>query len=582
MSLVFNSVKEELVAYCNDILDGTINSCQKHKWVCQRYLDDLDKENTNKFPYYWDEDKAQKIVKWFSYLRHSKGVLASKPIILNQWQKFIVCNIYGWYYNETHYRRFRKGLVFVARKNSKSQILSGIALYELSAFGVNAAEIYTLGIDRGQAKVVFDECKLMLEGSPLRNKFDFSPKSPYIRHIKSNSFITALSKDAKKTGEGKNPQLGIIDELHVHPDSSMWDVIEKGQIARSQPLIFGITTAGSSFDDENFCYRTYNYCSDVINPDLEDIINDSYFVMINEMEKDDDIKDQSNWIKANPVVATYAEGIKSLEEELKVALVDKSKMPEVLTKNFNMWQESSVDTYIELKEWKKCRADITFEKFRGKKCFVGIDASSTLDITGVTFEFVEDVDGNKHYTVFSHGFIPNATLTQRINTEKEPYQKWIDEGYLTATKTLDGAIIDYHYLLNYINNTVKEYSLEVKMIGYDKHNVGMLISELENNGYNTMEIFQGYRWLNDVTVNFRDMVMIGHVTYAKNGLLDYCVKNATTDMNPYNEIMVQKPKGKRNKRIDLVASTMCSHKLAMEYVPVVDLNEYIKKNGYFI
>ena len=158
---MYNTVLEELIDYSNKILSDEIISCKRHKQACKRFLNDLERMEHEAFDYYWDEDEAQKIVKWYSYCKHSKGVLEGKPIILNSWAKFVICNIEAWKNKDTNYRRFRFAFIQVGRKNAKSQMEAGMAGYEIGAKGYNAAEVYTLGVERDQAKIVFDEWELM-------------------------------------------------------------------------------------------------------------------------------------------------------------------------------------------------------------------------------------------------------------------------------------------------------------------------------------------------------------------------------------------------------------------------------------
>ena len=149
-------------------------SCQTHKWACKRFLNDLKRSQTDDDCwFYWDEEKAQSIYDWFSLLRHSKGELSGTPIYLNPWQKFAMCQLYGWRRKDNGRRRFKRSFFELARKNSKSQLESGVALYEASVTATSnkeVAEIYTAGTKREQSKIVWEECKLMLRGSPLQTK----------------------------------------------------------------------------------------------------------------------------------------------------------------------------------------------------------------------------------------------------------------------------------------------------------------------------------------------------------------------------------------------------------------------------
>lgn len=227
---------EELIEYAHNCLEDKYISeyedyisCEKHKWACQRFLNDIQNQSLkilNKdFPYYWNEEEAQKIVKWFSLLRHSKGILAKEPIILNTWQKFFLCQIYGWRHKLTGYRRFKKSFTEVARKNAKSQMESGVSLYEIACTSTKNGEIYETycaGVKRKQSKVVFDEAKLMLKGSPLKSKFNITRDR--ITHIKTGSYLEALNKEDGKKGDGSNPALLIIDEYHQHPTTEFYDL----------------------------------------------------------------------------------------------------------------------------------------------------------------------------------------------------------------------------------------------------------------------------------------------------------------------------------------------------------------------
>lgn len=565
----------EIIEYCNDIVNGKINACKKHKWACERFLLDLERQGQSDFPYIWNDEKAEKIVKWFSYLRHSKGILEKQPIILNNWQKFVMCNIYGWVHKDTGYRRFKKVYVQVAKKNSKSQMMGGAALYDISALGVNAAEAYCLGVDRGQAKVVFDECKLMLNNSLLSSKFDYTDKSPYIRHTKSGSFITALSKDSGKTGDGKNPSFASVDEYHLHKTDSQYSIMDRGMVARQQPLIIAITTAGEEFNDESPCYSTYNYCSKVLNPLLPDVTNDEYFIMICELEPDDDIKDESNWIKANPVLATYEVGFNSLRGDLKIALEDEKKMSTFLTKNMNIWVKDADKVYIKLENWKKGEKIITFDNFKGKNCYIGVDLSSTGDLTSIGFVFPYIEQNARKYAVFQHSFMPSARLQERMRKDKTRYDLFIKRDLLTLTETNMGLIIDYNYVVNYIEEIVKKYNITVEMICYDTHQAGMFASTMSDLGYTLLPIVQSAKSLNDATVDFRNQVNVENIFHAPDGLLDIAVDNAETEMNSFREIKIKKFNENVCKKIDPIASIINAYKMAMVHkLDSIDESKY--------
>ena len=277
-------ILDELKQYAHDCISGKNISGRKHIWACERLLKDIDRIGQSDFPYIWNEKQAENIVEWFALLRHSKGILAKQPIILTPWQKFRICQLYGWVHKDTGYRRFKKYFTEVARKNAKSQEEAGIALYEAAVTSTKNAEvyeIYTAGTKRDQSKIVFGEAGLMLQGSPLRMRFKVTRDC--VKHLKSHSTIKPLSKDDGKSGDGTNPALLVLDEYHQHKTTEFYD-LGIGSNTK-EPLLMIITTAG--MDLTYPCYVTeYQYCSKVLDPNT-DVENDEYLIDICEMDPED-------------------------------------------------------------------------------------------------------------------------------------------------------------------------------------------------------------------------------------------------------------------------------------------------------
>ena len=217
------TILETITRYAEECIADPVHNGQKHRWACERLLRDIGRIGSEGFPYIWDEARAQSIVTWFTLLRHSKGVLAGQPIHLTDWQKFRICQIYGWVHKDTGKRRFKRSFAEVARKNAKSQEEAGIALYEISVTATKngeVAEAYTAGTKKDQSKIVFKEAKLALRGSPLRLKFKCKVDS--IEHILTGSTIKPLSKDDGKNGDGTNPALLVIDRRTCRCKTGMY------------------------------------------------------------------------------------------------------------------------------------------------------------------------------------------------------------------------------------------------------------------------------------------------------------------------------------------------------------------------
>ena len=162
------TILSELVQYAQNCLedkkvseDEDYISCRKHKQACGRFLNDIKRSEARNtldspFPFIWDDEEAEKIVVWFSLLKHSKGDLAGQPIILTDWQKFVLCQIYGWRHEETGRKRFKQSFVEVGRKNAKSQMEAGVALYEISTQSTKNGEVYEYYTAGGKARSVQD------------------------------------------------------------------------------------------------------------------------------------------------------------------------------------------------------------------------------------------------------------------------------------------------------------------------------------------------------------------------------------------------------------------------------------------
>ena len=552
------TIKQELIYYAKGCINGKIISCTKHKQACQRFLDDLERAKSKDCPFIWNESEAQKIVKWFSYLKHSKGVLAGQPIILTTVQKFDLCQIYGWRKRGTKYRRFNKAYMQKARKNAKSQEQAGVVLYEMAYGSTKNHEVYECfcaGTKRDQSKIVFQEAALMLRGSPLALKFKCSKTE--ISHIKSGSVFKPLSKDDRKNGDGSNPAVLILDEYHQHTTSEFYDLAIGSNT--KEPLLMIITTAGVDLNVP--CYTDeYTYCSDIINPDKPDIVNDEYFVDIFEAESGVQLTDETYDMlveMSNPIRASYPEGRKKIHDDYIVARAVPSKMTTFLTKCLNVWVQAKDNGYMDMSKWNKCKVKDLPIDITGMHVYVGFDMSAKIDLTSVSF-IIPFKDGDiVKYILFSHSFIPNRErLQERIITDKVPYDAWERNGFLTVT---DSEVIDQNRVMQYVKEFCGTFDLKIQKLCFDPYNSTKLMLELSDE-YDVAEVYQSHRSLNEVTKTFREEVYKGNVIFTNNPLLNYAMGNAVIKTN---NGLIKIDKDVNKKRIDPVDATLCAFKLAI-------------------
>ena len=558
------TIKEELIQYAQDCISGKIISCQKHIWACKRLLKDFEKKD---WEYYWDEEEASKIVKWFSYLRHSKGILSGQPIILITWQKFFLCQIYGWRNKKTGKKRFRKSFIEVARKQAKSQMQSGVLLYEISVQSTANKEIYETycaGTKREQSKLIFEECKNMLRGSDLAPKFRITKTE--IEHIKTGSFLKPLSKEDGKKGDGTNPAVLVLDEYHQHQTTEFYDLALGGNSKESMLMI--ITTAGIDLNVP--CYtQEYNYCSNLLNPNV-DTENEEYFADICEIDKDDDIDNIENWKKANPLRMSYQEGIDKLVSDYKIAKEVPEKLIAFKTKCLNLWVQAVDCGYMDMEKWKACEVkEIPFE-VENQPVYVGFDMSAKIDLTSVSFVIPVMYNNVPSYAVYSHSFIPNREkLMERIRVDKMPYDSWVERGFITVTNT---PIVDQEQVIEYVLETCEKNKWEIKSLCFDPANASKLMMDLSERGYEVVEVFQSHKSLNESTAGFREQVYCRNVYYKKNPVLTYAMGNAVIRTN---NGLIKIDKDATTKRIDPLDSTLGAYKLAMYHEYDFDINDYV-------
>ena len=555
------TVKNRLIRYATDCISEKIISCKKHKQACSRFLRDVKREESGEASFYWDDQEAQKIIKWFSFLRHSKGVLAGKPIKLTDWQQFHLCQLYGWRRKEDGYKRFKKSFVEVARKNAKSQEEAGVALYEISVQATKNKEVYeyyTAGVKRDQSKIVFEEAKLMLNGSPLKKKFKLTNNA--ITHVKTGSYIKALSKEDGKTGDGTNPAGLIVDEYHQHKTTEFLDLGLGSNTKES--LLMIITTAG--MDLTYPCYtQEYDYCSKVLDSNI-DVENDTYLIDIMEIDQGDDIGDEENWKKANPIRMSYPAGREKIRGDYEIAKVIPEKMIAFLTKMLNMWVQQKENGYMNMEKWKKCEVKKLPIDIKGKPVYVGFDMSSKIDLTSVAFVIPYrngklDQTGREitEYIVLSHSFIPNQEkLMERVFRDKVPYDAWERQGFITITNS---EIVDQNVVMDYVLNFCKENELDIQTLCFDPANASKIMIDLSNEGYIVEEVYQSHKSLNEATEGFREEVYMGTVCYLYNPVLNYSMSNAVIKKN---NGLIKIDKDATSKKIDPVDATLCGYKLA--------------------
>jgi phage terminase large subunit-like protein len=441
----------KVMSWCDGILNGTIPACKWTKLAVQRFYNDL--ENGHERGLYLDWDTAQIWVDFFLCLNHFEGKFAGQPIELDNWELFIVVNVFGWYKDDGT-RRFKKAYNEIARKVGKSTFAAGIGLGGLVIDNESGPQIYSIAVDKQHArKVLHSKAEKYVKHSPsLRKRLTVTKSSGRISFDFNDGIFEPLGKDSD-SGEGFNPHFSIFDELHAHKTREMYDVIDSAHGARVQPLDFVITTAG--FDINSFCYTEIrDYACKV----LEDTIkNDEYFAIIFTIDEGDDPLDEKCWAKANPQ-SYFDDQIDNMRSMAKIAAEKPGSMNNFLVKRLNVWTTQYIK-WVNIPEWQKSPAIMPRESLKGKPCFTALDLSANQDTTSKLNFFQTDDD---KFTIIPKIWIPGDKINSREHRDAAQYVKWQKEGLITVTP---GNVIDYDIVMADIKDDFDYF--DIKKMVYD-------------------------------------------------------------------------------------------------------------------
>lgn len=555
-----------LFRYFDDLLTDRIKSNVKTKQGVRRFKRMYERAQDPENYYYFDKEALMDYW-YFAYeFRHYEGVLEGQRVELTDFQLFQAAGILCFKKHKNGARLVRKVYIQIARKNAKSQSEAILGAY-IAFIGEERQRVFVAGWGREQSEEVYAAIKLGIQHSELL-KGKWKESYGKITVFNNDSVIIPLSKEARKSGDGKNVSVAIIDEYHVHETSEIYDVLESGTGARREPLTIIITTAG--FNLSAPCVDIYDYCTRLLDPE-DDLENDEYFTMIYELDSGDDVKDESNWIKANPIVCTYPEGIDGIRSALKTALEIPSEMRNFLTKRMNLWVDMPDSGYLEMSKWNRAESSVeeVEEILKNGNVYLGLDLSTTTDISSIGLVGV----WKGKFAVRQHSFVPESKFRERITRDKVRYDLFRDQGYLTLT---EGDVVDYDVVKKFIVKYFDEYN--VKECAFDPWNSIYLVNQLTTEGYLMVEMPQRITTLSEPTKSFRTSLYSGKVIHEKDGLLKWAVSNAIERSDPSENIRLDKEKSR--DRIDPLAAIINAYGRAMYDDQIVDLDAYFSSDEF--
>ena len=393
--------------------------------------------------------------------------------------------------------------------------------------GEQGAEIYTAATNRGQAKICFDEAKNMINKSPALKKYIDTYQRTLVMET-TLSKMEPLARDSDKL-DGLNPHLAVCDEMHAWKTDDLYNVLKSATGARSQPLIFTITTAG--FDKMSPCFEMRKTYIDVLNGIKK---QENTFVLIFTLDEGDDWKNPKAWEKANPNL-NISVNHEYLEEEFTSA-INRGGSEEVnfKTKNLNLWVDAPT-VWIQDEKILACNHHTEPEELKGKKCFGGLDLASHVDINAFAL-FFPNINGRPVAKIYY--FIPEAKVTE--HEDRVDYRRWIAEGRIIVTP---GNVIDIDEQVNYISKIVKNYDCQNIAFDPAKAYHGT-VQGLQKKGLNDIldEFAQGIRYMSEPTRELQRMVEGAEIDLLGDPILRWMFRNAVAITDTNDNIKLDKKK----------------------------------------
>lgn len=473
------------------------------------------------------EISAQRVIDFVSLLTHTTGPAAGSSFVLRDWQKDIVDKIYAPTYEDGR-RKTRTALVTIPRKNGKTELAAALVLFHLLGDNERGAQVYSCAADRQQAALIFNCAAAMIRNDPeLSEMINIIESQKRLVHYDSGSFYQALSSEAK-TKHGYNASFIVYDEMAQAPNRHLWDVLTTSTGARAQPLSMIISTM--SPDKHSVMFEQYDYGVKV----RDGIIEDETFVpIIYQAPEDADIWDEETWFACNPALGDF----RSLEEMQTFAARAK-RIPAAEAAFRNLYLNQMVDAeqrFLSSTDWLAGKEEIDVEALRGRKCWGGLDLSSTTDLTALVLIFPMP-DGS--FKTLCRFWVPADNLRDRADRDRVPYPVWRDQGHIIATP---GRAIDKDFIIHSLGELSTQY--DIQSIAYDRWRIKDLLKQLADEGIdiNMIEWGQGYKDMGPA-VDHLETCVVNKTLRHNSPVLDWCASNSVVTTDPAGARKINKEK----------------------------------------
>jgi len=508
-----------------------------------------------------DKQRALESIEFIQMLK-AVDDFYGQPFKLLDWQYQVLWDVYGTV-KDDGYRQYRYAYLEIPKKNGKTSLIAAIALYHLVCDGPGG-QIYCCAADRGQAELVYKAALGMIEQEP---EFDGVLKvldsRKEIKNKHTGTTLKVLSAEAY-TKHGINPTVVIFDELHAQPNRDLWDVMTFGAgAARKEPIWWVITTAGDDPDRKSIGWEIHEQATKIAAGEL----NDPYwYVKIYSAPEDADIFDEATWYQANPSLG-HTISIESVRQEALAARNSESAERLFRWLRLNQWVSLKRTGWLPLSLWDQTVGKWDLSELVGKKCYVGLDLSSTTDITAAVYLFPPQ-EGIPDWRFIHEAWIPEDNMRERVRVDKVPYDRWVNSKNLIATP---GNVVDYDFVEARLVAASKLYDLHT--VGADPWNSRMLTQRLMRQGIDVVEIPQNMASMSPAMKLIEQLLKRGLMTHEANPVARWCWGNVVVTVDGNENIKPMKNKSK--DRIDLTVALIDAMATAMLFEEIsLDVSEF--------
>jgi phage terminase large subunit-like protein len=526
-----------ILEYWNEIQRGNSTVSKRVYKQYEKLVNDIN----NPGQYIFDEAKANKPIEFIErFCKHSKGEWAGKPVILELFQKAYISALFGFIDKDTGLRKYKETMFYVARKNGKTTMLSGIAAYMMIADGEGGAECFSVASKKDQARLLFDETHNMVKQSPDLSRHIKKRKTDLYFPLTMSRF-QPLGKNSD-TLDGLNAHCVIMDELHSIKDRNLYEVMKQSMSARREPLMVMITTAGTVreciFDD------MYEYACNVVDGTFND---DTFLPILYELDKKEEWTNPQMWGKANPGL-----GVIKKVDDLKVKVERAKNNPKdisgVLTKDFNI-RDTISSAWLTFDDLNNTET-FNIEDFKNCYAIGGADLSITTDLTCATL-LLMDKETGKIY-IYQMYWLPRDNFEKRVQQDKIPYDKWLQRGLL---RLCNGNSINYSDVTAWFNEMVNDYGITPLWIYYDSYSAKYWVEEMEQYGFKMERCIQGAKTLSLPMQMMGADLQAKKINYNNSPILKWCLTNTGVQTDRNGNIVPIKNQAAK-QRIDGTASML--------------------------